>query len=89
MFGEVGLGIGDGDRDCFGRTFNVVENESDGNCVDDVLVESLDVGLGCPSAGEESGGFCETLRSIWGIFDFDLYWLSELSGFWSIINFRR
>ena len=78
LFWKVGLGIGDGDGDGFGRTFNVVEDESDGNGVDDVLVESFNICLGGPGAGEEGGGLGEALRSVGGVLDLDFIWLSEV-----------
>ena len=71
LFWKFRISISDRNRNRFGRTFDVVEDESGRNCVNDILVQSLDCCLRVPGAGEEAWGFCEALGSIWRVFNFD------------------
>ena len=68
---KLRISISNSDRDCLRRTFNVIQNKSSRDCVDDILVQSLNSCLRIPWAGEESWRFCKALWSIWRVFNFD------------------
>ena len=78
LFWEIGFSIGDGDGNGFGRSLDVVEDKTNGDCVDDILVEPLDRRLRVPWAREESWRLGETLRGVWRVFNLNLKELSKI-----------
>ena len=59
------------DADAFGRTFDVVDDESDADSVDDVLIKTFESSLSLPFVRQEGRCFGKALRRVWRVLDFD------------------